>query len=86
MYKEVVVPSPITGQPSKAFEIPTRESIERWSDVTLEDGTVLRVKIAVAAAARIEGQWDQNGNPVYVLRAAPMMDIINVPGDLKKRS
>lgn len=83
MYKEVVVVSPLTGQPAKGFEIPVRESTERWSIVTLDDGTVMRVKVSVMAAVRIENEWDKDHNPLYVLKAAPMMDLSNVPGDLK---
>ena len=86
MYKEVVVVSPLTGQPAKGFEVPARESTERWSEITLDDGTIMRVKVSVMAGIRIEGQWDKENNPVYVLKAAPMMDLVNVPGDLKKRS
>jgi hypothetical protein len=85
MYKEVVVNSPLNGAPVKAFEVPARDSTERWSEVTLDDGTVMRIKVAVISAARIEGQWDKDGNPLYVLKAAPMMDLVNVPGDLKRR-
>jgi hypothetical protein len=66
------------------FEVPIADSHERWSELTLEDGTVIRVKTVVASVARIEGQWDAEGNPLYAVKSSPAMAIISVPDNLKK--
>jgi hypothetical protein len=66
-------------------EVAIRESTERWTELTLEDGSVLRVKPMIIGAIRIDGQWDQEGNPVYALKGgAPMSTVASVPDHLKK--
>lgn len=68
-------------------EVPIQESTERWTELTLEDGAVLRVKPMVVSAIRIDGQWDQEGNPVYALKGGPAVSTIaSVPDHLKKES
>lgn len=42
-----------TGKIGEGFEVPVEETTERWSDVTLEDGTHLRLKTTVLSATRI---------------------------------
>jgi len=61
------------------------ESTERWTELTLEDGTVLRVKPMIIGAIRIDGQWDQEGNPVYALKGGPPLTmLVSSPDNLKK--
>ena len=65
-------------------EVPIKEATERWSDITLEDGTVLRVKPNVLAAIRVDNQYDQEGNPIYALKTSQAMTITSVPSHLRK--
>lgn len=67
-----------------AFEVPITESTERWSELKLEDGSVIRVKLVVGAVMRLEGKYDAEGNPQYALRSSPAMTLISVPDHLKK--
>lgn len=67
-----------------AFEVGVSESTERWSEVTLEDGSVLRLKPVVIAAARIEGQFDPEGNPIYQLKVNQIMITASAPEHLRK--
>ena len=46
-----------------------RESIERFSDVTLEDGTILQVKAIVLDARRLPDMQGPEGGPVYSVRS-----------------
>lgn len=68
------------------MEVPVDESTERWSDVKLADGTLIRVKQTVASVIRIDGQYDAEGNPIYVLKSAPAVAIIHVEEALRKRA
>jgi hypothetical protein len=69
----------------EGHEVPISESTEKWSELTLEDGTVLRVKAMVMGAIRIEGQWDPEGNPLYALRGgAPAVNVVSIPDRLKR--
>ncbi len=65
-------------------EIQVNESTERWSEITLNDGTVLRVKPAIQSAVRLEGRYDNEGNPMYALKGGQTVAIVNVPAHLKK--
>jgi hypothetical protein len=60
------------------------EATERWSDVKLTDGTLLRVKNVVIQAIRTSN-YDPDGNPIYVIRGAPVMVVGSVPKNLRKK-
>lgn len=61
--------------------VSVEESTERWSEVRLSDGVVLRVKFSVAAAIRT-GQFDPYGRPLYNVNGNVMADIQSVPPHL----
>jgi len=82
--RPVKLPLP-TGQTVDGLEIPIEESTERWSDVRLEDGTVLRVKTTVLSATRVTGQWDAEGHPLYFIKSIPTTAIVSSPDHLKRR-
>jgi hypothetical protein len=73
------------GQVADAFEVPVEESIERWSELKLEDGSILRVKINVITVTRVQGMWDAQGNPFYAVNAAPVMAVVDAPENLRKK-
>lgn len=75
---------PFMGKMVDGMEVPVDESTERWSDVKLADGTVLRVKQTVASVIRIEGQYDAEGNPIYVVKSAPAIAVMHVEQVLRK--
>jgi hypothetical protein len=80
---------PITlpdGKPGEGTEVQVAESIERWSEIKLEDGSIVRAKLTVASAVRVDGQFDQSGNPVYVMNVAPVFTVVNVPEHLRQKA
>lgn len=81
--KKTKVQTP-TGQLIDAVEVGVSESTERWTDITLEDKTVIRIKPVVIGAARIEGQYDQEGNPLYTIKVNQIMTIVSAPDHLRK--
>ncbi len=60
------------------------ESTERFSDVKLEDGTLLRVRTVIQEVFRFDNLWDANGNPVYSVNSATMPTVLESPEVLKK--
>jgi hypothetical protein len=82
--RKVQVPGP-TGDLVEGYEVPVSEALERWSDITLEDGTRMRVKVNVVAAIRIPDQFDAFGNPLYVINMSPTMAIVEAPPALRKK-
>jgi hypothetical protein len=79
------VPIQGTNQMVEGFDVPVEESNERWSEFKLEDGTVLKVKMTVVSAVRVEGQFDPQGNPTYVMNMTPVIAVVDVPERLRKK-
>jgi len=76
---------PPSGKLVDASEVPIKESCERWTELTLEDGAIIRVKPTIIGAVRVEGQYDPDGNPFYALKGGPnAMVIVQAPEHLKK--
>lgn len=71
------------GRVVDGVEVGVDESTERWSDVKLTDGTVLRVKLSIISAVRTE-VFDPQGNPTYSLNMAPVMAVVDVPSRWKR--
>lgn len=79
------IPFPTPNSPLRdGVDVSVRESTERWSEVTLEDGTVLRLKPSVLSAVRIENEFDPDGNPMYAVRAGQVLVIDSAPERLRK--
>ena len=72
------------GRPVEGWNIPVVESIEKFSEVTLEDGTVLLIKAIALTAMRIEGEWDQNGNPKYMVQNNTVIGVKHCPENLRQ--
>jgi hypothetical protein len=67
------------------MEVPVEESTERWSEVKLEDGTIMRVKMIVISVVRINEQYDPQGNPMYLTNMAPTVAIVETPPQLRRK-
>ncbi len=76
------VPLPNVGM-VEGVDVPIREVTERWTEITLEDGTVLKIKPNVISVTRIDSHYDQEGNPFYALASNQVMTV-NVPAHLRK--
>lgn len=84
MERKVKVAMPPTGAIVDGLDVPVTESTERWTEVKLEDGSVLRLKPSVLAAIRIPGQFDPDGNPIYTLKTHVQMTLAEAPEALKR--
>lgn len=51
------------------------ESVERFSDLVLEDETILKVKVVPTNVLRIDDRWDSEGNPLYLLKSQTLVVI-----------
>jgi hypothetical protein len=80
---KVPFPTPISP-PMDGSEVGVSESTEKWSEVTLEDGTILRVKPSVLSAVRVDGQYDPDGNPAYLIKAQQVVMVASSPEHLRK--
>ena len=66
-------------------EVPVEESSEKWSEYKLADGTTIRLKQVLMEIIRTEG-YDPDGNPLYVVKAQPVLSVVDVPDRLKRRT
>ena len=82
--REVQVP--LGDRMVDGFDIPIRDSSEKWSEFELEDGTIIRAKVNLISAVRVKDQHDQAGNPVYVISAAPVVGVVNVSKGPRKNA
>ncbi len=64
--------------------IDVQKADERWSVYQLDDGTELRFKAVVMEVWRVIGQYDELGNPFYVVRSQNLANPV-VPEGLRKK-
>lgn len=55
------------------------ESRETPSKYTLEDGSMLTVRQVVQEIWRVEGEYDNENNPIYVIKATGIISVVPDP-------
>ncbi len=60
------------------------EEEPKWITVTLDDGTVMQIKMEIIAIAR-NGNDVNTGLPIYMIQATNIMRLLKVPKDLIKK-
>lgn len=74
------------GGPEKDAQlIDIQQSSDHWNQYLLGDGTVLKMKVVVTEVWRIEGEWDQEGNPIYVVKSQNVLSA-SPPEELRKKT
>jgi hypothetical protein len=59
----------VFGKPTVCYDVEFEpESPERFVNYRLADGTTLRVKFSANQILRIDGQWNEDGTPVYMVK------------------
>ena len=61
------------------------ESTERFGQVKLEDGTIIRARLTVIEAIRLDNSWDSNGNPTYIVQSQNIVTVVDSPESLKRK-
>ena len=80
--KKMLLPD---GREVAGIDVAIEESIERWCDFTLSDGTKLRAKVTIIETQRALNDFDQEGRPMYRMNVQPMVILVSVPDSLKKK-
>ena len=68
--------------PSEPREV--TKSKEAWSEYSLDDGAVLRVRPIVVEARRAKGKFTEEGNPLYYVRIGFILGT-RAPARLKRK-
>ncbi len=63
------------NQARKAVKVKIDESTERWTDISLEDGSSLRLKTIITNVMRLEDEFDADGSPVYLVRSTNILTV-----------
>jgi len=69
-----------------ATEVDVIDSTDRWCEFRLEDGSVIRAKPLIQSFVRVATAYDQEGNPIYIVRGGMSHLVVSVPADLKKKA
>ena len=72
------------GTEGDAEVVGFRSAGEHWNEYLLDDGTVLKLKIVVTDVVRVDGHFDQSGNPVYVVQSTNVV-AVDAPDELRRR-
>jgi hypothetical protein len=71
------------GQEVEGFELTFRSSGEEWNEYLIDDGTVLRFKSVVTEVIRVEGAYDDQGQPLYLVNAQNIVKV-SAPEELQR--
>lgn len=58
---------------------------EDWNEYQLMDGTSIKLKLVVSEIFRIPDEYDNERNPVYVVRSNNVL-VVRSPDNLKKKT
>lgn len=59
-------------------------SKEGWSEYTLDDGSVIRVKAVLLEVKRAVDQYTPDGDPIYLMQNA-LVNQVKAPDNLRKK-
>jgi hypothetical protein len=82
--RKVKVVLPPDNRVVDGWDVPVTSSNERWSEYELEDGSVLRVKANVLSFARVDGEHDPDGNPLYATKSQITQVVVSAPDRLRR--
>ena len=60
---------PFKGQMVDGDEVTFTILDENWNRYQLHDGSEVRLRIVVSDILRIPGEFDEEGNPVYIIKS-----------------
>jgi hypothetical protein len=64
------------GREVDAVIVPFQTGGEHWNEYLCDDGSIVRLKPVVTEILRIEGEYDQQGNPIYRVQNVNVTHVI----------
>lgn len=71
------------GSEVEATVLPYQVGGEHWNEYLIDDGTVIRLKPVVTDVMRLDGHYDLQGNPMYLVQSTNVVSV-NAPDSLRK--
>ena len=72
------------GRDVDGTEVRSKTVREDWNEYDLEDGSNIRMKTFVTDIIRLEGEYDSDKNPVYVVKSGSIL-VAKSPENLRKK-
>ena len=72
------------GRKVKGTEVQFDTVREEWNIYELNDGSTLKIKTVLSGVLRIDGEYNSDGDPVYVTKTANHVVSSVVPDHLRK--
>jgi len=73
----------ILGMDVDAVDVPITRANETTSEYELEDGSILRVKNVANSFLRLEGQFNPDGTPIYLVQGGPVVTVVGSAKEVK---
>lgn len=55
------------------------------AEYTLEDGSIIRFSAVPTEVMRVDGQFNNDGNPIYIVTNGVVVNVVHAPDDLKRK-
>ena len=65
----------ILGKEMEVADVPIAEMRETFNEYSLEDGSILRVRNVATSILRLEGQFNPDGTPIYLILTTPAVTV-----------
>jgi hypothetical protein len=69
----------LNNEEVECIKVTIIESVERFSQIRLDDGTILNIKATPQEVSRVENRFDQSGNPIYVVKSNNIINVHSSP-------
>ena len=59
---------------------------EEWNVYELKDGSTIKAKLVVTAILRLNGEFNAEGDPMYIIKSTNLVTSVDVPEHLRKNN
>ena len=78
-----MVKIPYKGREVEAEDVSFSVVNEDWNRYQLHDGTEIRMRLIVRDVVKIPGEFDNEGNPVYIVKSGNVV-VVKAPTNLRR--
>ena len=64
--------------------MPFQTGAEYFNEYLVEDGTVVKLKLVVTEILRLDGEYDAEGSPIYIV-ISTNVPYVSAPDDLRQK-
>src|SRR5213593_4562855 len=72
----VKIVSPISQRQVEAVPIDFESKSEPWQTIEAEDGSTHKIRTIVTGISRLDGEFDQQGHPLYVVQSNTIIRVV----------